>query len=459
MTLHTCRDFLSTGNPLSLYNPYLAGYFLSIFMTTVLGYTIVGQTNWNISGSPVLLSQGNAGSFNQGTSDIYAFAPNNGYTVSANDIGRIVVMKSPGYPMLNSGLFRVTGINLSNNWLYLNYRSGDTPPAETGMTWALFENENTFYSLTNSTGNSITGTYTSQGTATCSRIVLQSPSSLAWQIRFCLDASYDSAAQGGAVTPQGYIGGGCLTMAPGYGGNSAGDFLPGGQHLHAALFFNKHSSDFQGLTVSLFPSGNGQARYYFWGDDASGDVFAAARSVVGGTDSMIQFGTPINEEQPLPPHNAQRLFVIGASATSNAGNNGIYWATNPGSGHAGCAFGLSNQPISCIYSLYNPLFGSTFGGISANNPIRNSPNGGDNQYVSATELVPVDLVAGTYDNMYTGYSGNEVFILEGRRLGTAPLVQMGRGNYGYFQVSTDSQHAWIHLNDGIYLPWQGSILP
>lgn len=457
MALHVCRDFMSWGNPLNKFGPYFSNYLLTIFLVGTLGYVVVGQTNFNITGGTYLLGTGNNGSLNQGGGDVYAFAPN-GYSVSAADIGRILVLRSPGNPMVNSGLFRVTGINTGNNWLYVNYRSGDVPPVETGMTWSLFENEFVFYGNINTTGNGIANTYQGQGSATQSRIILQSPSSLNWQVRICYENAYDQPNGGGSVTPS--ANGGAVTIAPGYGGTAAGDFAPGGQHLHGPLFFNNHSQySYAGSSVGFWTNGSVQGRFYMWGDDSTGTCFAACRTVIGGTDSFAHFGVCVNEEQPLPPHPAQRLFAIGANGIVNGSNNGIYWDARAGANRNGMGFGLSNQPIGATYSLYNPLFGSTFGGSSGNNPARASFNAGDNQYIASSELIPVDIIVGTQDHLDNYAGSDEIFIMEGRRLGTAPFVQMGRSNYGYFQISTDPQHAWLHLADGIYLPWQGSILP
>lgn len=446
MALHICRDFLSTGNPLTYYTPYMGLYYLAIFMRVTLDYAFVGQTNFNIEGS-LRLGHGTNGSLNQGTGNEYAFVPD-GYTATAADIGRILAIKSPGFPMVNSGLFRVTGVDTTSNYVFINYRSGDLPPVETGMKWGLYDNETAWQTMLNSAGNGTTGTYQGQGAATQSRLILQSPSVINWQCRLTVENSYDAYAGGGAATA-------LASIAPGYGGTNAGDFLPGGPHLHAALFFNKHTQDYAGLVVGFSPSGN-QARIYIWGDDVSGTVWVAGRGVVGGTDSFACFGLAEDEELPLPPKSAQRLFSMG----SNDESNGIYWTvgTKNSVNRGGCSFGLSNQPISCIFSLYNPLFGNVFGGAGNNQPIRSTGTASDCPYLGATELVPVDMLAGTHDNMNV-INSSEVLILEGRRLGRAPFVRLGRSNYGNWQISTDAAHSWFHTEDGMYLPWQGSILP
>lgn len=455
MTMHVCRDFLSTGNPLNLFFPYLSQYFSLIFMRVVLGYTVVGQTNCNIDSATLRIAVGAGGSLNQGASDPYAFQPV-GYTVSALDIGRILVLKSPGHPLVNSGLFRITAIDLANNWFYIDYRSGDIPPAETGMTWGIYEHESAFQAIVNTTGNGITTEYTGRGAATQTRIIVQSPHSTAYQVRFCLENTFDTDSSFGPV-------GGIQTIAPGYGGNSAGDFQPGGQCLHSALFFNKRVQQLKGGAVGWVgnaPGGNTQSRVYMWGDDVTGTFLGVNRSVtVGGSDSWVVFGLPEDEEQPLPPKNVQRLFTMGQSSTGNGGANGIYWycgTLNDGA-RMGVGFGLSNQPISCIFSIYVPM-SNIFWGPGAR-PARNTLNAGDNPYLQATELLSVDLVVGTHDNLYLA-SNNEMYVLEGRRIGRTPFARMGRSNYGYFQIAPSLDgNTWLHTADGIYLPWKGAILP
>jgi len=426
-----------------------------MFMRTVLGYTTVGQTNFNIDGATLRISTGAAGSINQGAGNEYAFSPN-GYSVSAADVGRILAVRSTGNPMVNSGLFRVTGVDTGNNWLFINYRSGDLPPVESGLTWALYASETVFNSGLNFNGNGITGTYQGQGSATQSRIILQSPSVLAWQVRLAHENNYDVTA--GTAPNDNNIG---ATVAPGLGGNLAGDFLPAGQHLHGPLFFNVHDSTYFGTSVGWFPFGSNQSRVYIWGDDVTGTVFAASRNVVNGLDGFVHFGLPDNEEQPLPPKTVQRLFVMGANTGANA--NSITWTTqastggSPANGRGGMAFGLSNQPVSCAYSLYNRLVNNAYNsGVAA----RALGTAGDCPYLAAAELVTVDLIAGTILN-YSNIAGSNASViqLEGRRLGQAPLARMGRSNYGYFQVATAGAQLWLHLNDGMYLPWQGSILP
>lgn len=463
MTLHVCRDFLSIGNPFNISTPAYLMYYQAIFLRAILGYTVVGQTSFNIDGATYFKAAGAAGSLNQGGIEYTAFIPN-GYVVSAADVNRILAIKSNLHPMQNSGLFRVVAVDTSTNYLYINYRSGEPPPAESGLSWRLYENEVPFAQSLTNTGNGIAGTYQSRGSALTNRIILQSPSSLNWQVRIAYEASVDTGfiSTEGGVGPhwQGTSPQTGFTTMPGYGGDAAGDFPVGGQHLHWPMWINVRNINNYATSVGLFTNTAVQSRFYAWGDDVTGTCFMVGRNVAGsgGTDGMIHFGTAEDEEQPLPPKNVQRLFVMGTAHVAG----GIGWSSGTESTgrRSGMGFGLSNQPISCIYSLYNPMvdIGWPGGGVATH---RNNNFAGDNPYLAATELLPVDLLVGTHDvQVSVGGTLPEILNLEGRRLGRAPIIRMGRGNYGYFQISADtSGNGWIHLNDGMFAPWKGAILP
>jgi len=329
------------------------------------------------------------------------------------------------------------------------------------MKWGLYESELVWVNsvvVTPGTPNGIAGTYQGIGSATQSRIILQSPSSVAWQVRITFENDYDYGPGGGSVSPGGSVGTPGATQAVGFGGNSAGDFAPGGQHLHTALFFNQHTTAWFGGTVGIWLSGANQARIYMWGDDSTGTFFMAGRSVVGdGTDSFVHFGLPEDEELPLPPNNTQRLFNMGANNLVNGGNNGIYWNCGPSYSRGGVGFGLSNQPISCVYSVYNRMDQGGF--EPSTESIRAATYANDSLYIAATELLSADLIVGTQDTLSGYYGTGESVILEGRRIGRAPFVRLGRNNYGNYQTTTDANQSWFHLADGMYMPWQGPILP
>lgn len=455
--IHICRDLLTVGNPINLSVNRLLQYYMAIFLRAVLGYSVVGQTNFNIDGSTLRIGYGSNGSLNQGTGNEYAFSPD-GYVVSASDIGRLLAIRSTANPMQNSGIFRVTGIDTVSNWLFVNYRSGDTPPAESDMRWVLYATETVFNGLINLTGNGQAGTYTGRGSATQNRIVLRSPSVIGWELRIAIENSYDcGVGAGGNVVP----GDGTTlgaTITPGFDGDSSGDFAAGGRHLHGPMFFNNRDTALLGTSCGWFTGNSNQARVYIWGDDVTGSVFAASRAVLGGLDTIVHFGTTDSEELPLPSNNAQRLFVIGKNRFTFI-QSGIQWNSIGSAGGAptsngGMSFGACNQPVSCVYSLYNRLVSNAYSGIAA----RDRTEAGDNPYLSSTELLTVDLLAGTVVNFNDGGS-KAVLQLEGRRIGQAPFVRVGRSNYGYFQLTPAGSELWLHTDDGMYLPWKGSILP
>lgn len=445
--LHVCRDLLTLGNPVNLDCNRVCLYLLAIFSKSVLNYTQIGNTNFDLTSSTFLKGSGSGGTLNQGTGNEYAFAPN-GYTVSAADINRVLAIRSTANPMVNSGLFRVTAVDTANNWFILNYRSGDTPPAEIGLTWSLWVSEATAVNTNfNYTGNGTTGTYQGQGSATQSRVILQSPHSSAYQVRFTVENSTDGGNFGPCPS---------VTIAPGFGGNSSGDFSAAGQVLHGALYFNTSDSNYKGTSVGPSPFGTGQVRVYIWGDDSLGSVICMIRNSFGNGNSFCGWGICEDEEQPLPSKDVQRLFTFGNYLTN--ANDTISWTIGPDYGHSLIGFGLGEEPVIGAFSTYYFAAGVDQSGGSNSTP-RGETSAGDNPYLAATELQTVDVVVGTWDTPNATASQGQYLNLEVRRLGRFPFGRLGRNNFGDWQISTDATHSWFHTQDGIYMPWQGSILP
>ena len=460
MTLHTCRDFLSrntinTGPTLRYYNLYIPACFLR----GVLGFTQIGQTNFNLDGPSITMGFGvNNANLNTGSPPFdRALKLPNSYTVSASDVDRIVAIKSNANPMLSSGLFRVTGFDSASNSLFLAARSLLEPPTpETGVTWRVFETEpivvNTFQDAYN--GDSNSDHYRGNGSATCSRIILQSPDPTNWQLRICSEPSDSESNDGDGYTA------GC-TFAPGFAGNSAGDFPAGGTHLHAGMFFNSRYRS-SGLGAGLGGYGNGPTvpRYYMWGDDTSGTCVIVGRQHGGDTPGLVAFGIPEDENQPVPSA-IYRLFSHGRTYVGNSEGISMYSGVGNTTGTGGVAFGLGNQPVSCIASSWSYFQGEAeaYPGQSqyAGNIMRDQ-YAADGVYVAATELESWDLYAGTYDNM-NGDSLAPNLSLEPRRLGRFPFARKGRENFNPFSTSVDTARSWLHVGQGIYLPWSGSIVP
>jgi hypothetical protein len=341
-------------------------------------------------------------------------------------------------------------VNVANNFLYIDYRSNDVPVAEVGLTWKLFLNDGIFAASVNTGGNGSSG-YRGFGSSTNSRIILQSPSNTNWQVRICIEPPPDYAQFSPAAT-----------LAPGFGGNSKGDFAIGGRHLHMLLWHNASAMfdvNYMGASTGFVADQSStyystRSRISFWGDDTTGNLCAVDRGIPSdnhfSSDSWCAFGIPEDEELPLPVDNIHRLFCFGNS--DRFGGNLLAFIF--GVGHmTGCAYGLSNQPIFSSVSQYQRL-----DAIDEYTPVlRYDGAAGDNHYLSATELQTVDIVAGCIDEMYNT-ALPPVLPIEVRRLGRLPFVRLGRSNFGYFTLSTDAQNKWLHLNDGMYLPWQATLV-
>lgn len=445
--LHISRDFITLGN---VYPPQVTVYLHALFLRTVLNYVVVGQTGFNLDSSTFTVASGVAGTISAASGFTNRFTPD-GYTVSAADINRILVIRSTSYPLLNSGIWRVTGIDTVNNQFVLGLR-GEPPVASTGMSWRLHVAENSF-SFPNG-ANANTGQYRGRTSgATTARIIMQAPHSTAYQVRLTYETSADLSTTGNVRCQSG--------VAPGIGGDINGDFAVGGPHLHAGLFYNvaPPNSNAAGLTVGINPTTQtGMIRYYMWGEDTTGTVVTVTRSVDVGADGWCAFGLPEDEEYPNDPQVVRRLFAWGSAQVNFPGTGILGWRNGPVQAHSnfGVTFGYSGQPISCTLSTYCFHAGQQ-GGSNFDAP-RYSSFAADSPFLSMTELQTVDLLAGTWDHgLLDGQA--QVLFYEPRRLGRFPIARLGRTNFGRFTVTTDTERNWLHTSDGIYLPWYGSILP
>lgn len=467
MTLHLCKDFLAK-HPLNS-TVYLRYYHLCIssyFLRGVLGYTVVGSTSFSLDGTPITKGSGTTAVINVGAGLERAVQLPGTYVVSLADIDRVLALKSPANPLMNSGLFRVSGIDVPSNSLIMVARSWlETPIAETGVTWKLFENEGlvTANFLNGSNGNPEAGAltkYRGDGSATTSRIILQSPHSTNWQLRICAEAPIDTNGSGG----QGAIGAPC-SFAPGFGGNSAGDFANAGQHLHHPQFWNLGGDQSILSRTSQTVAGLGitgsdiPGRYYMWGDDVTGTCMIICRQHGSlPTEGIVVFGLPEDEEQPLPVNPVHRLFVFGSTNRVNVGTGTqITLKAEAGSVNytvLGSAFGLGNQPITCTAGGWAYSTGQTyFSGLM------NDATAADDVYLGATTLTSYDLYAGTWDTGVQGGNLTPFISLEPRRLGRLPFARRGRENFNAFSTSVDQSRSWLYFASGIFCPWSGSIIP
>lgn len=443
MTLHICKGLLDVPT----HKEMIGIYWTALFCRYILGFTVVGQTNFNIEGVAILKGSGTGASINTGTGNEFAVKiPSIQYTVSSSDLNRVLILKSSLFPLQNSGMYRITAINVAQNLVYIEPQVATRHPAETGtLTWVMTESDRLFTFNTN--GNAAaTGLYHGQGAATCSRIILQSPNAMGWQVRLCSESTTDTATNGLSQ----------CTVAAGFGGDSAGDFPAGGEHLHQNQWRNTNSPLYQMSTAGLdIANGSDLCKTWIWGDDVTGTCViviasATAGSVSANLKTWAMFGLPENEELPLPPRDIQRLFSIGVYRPDNTlGTSWRSGASSNGSTHfpQGSAFGLSRQPVSCCFGLYAFLTGQD---SSATDPMFVTA-ASENSFTLETEFLPVDLMSGTYDTFYV-FTGVGVYQLEPRRLGRVPLARAGRA---ITVMSTSEDSMWIHIDAGIWLPWSG----
>src|SRR5574337_133506 len=480
MAIHLCRDYLtqniSTGN-----RTYIYPHILAIFLRRVLGYSYVGDTNYNINSIGSLLiatgdttpttaptfPPGNKASINLGTQkEFYVSIPVGVRTVTGTDIGRILVLKSTSYPTFNSGLFVILGIDSTTNSYIIDYRTlGDHPPVEAAdsLAWYLYEKD--ISCPVNAGPNSKNaGEYRSDSDSPTPRVLLQSPHSLAWQVRICNESTSDFATNNFGSTvwncPQ-------TSVAPGFGGNSAGDFFVFGQHFHAPMWYDSNAFVYMGGARGIGDGGGRtgtQFRVTMIGDDTGQGVVMYARSHVNSTQPtsfILCFGVADNEPLPLPTNNLARLFVLRTGFHGNDGfgqreiNDGAlqaeYLQPNP-PGAQGMSATPFGTPCMCAASFWTYVTG-----VAQYNGPHFDSSATDSPFINDTELFYVDLVQASLTGWnrasFGTSSGTPVYPLAPRLMGTIPHLRYGRSNFGDFSPSTDLGRQYQHLRRGLYIPW------
>ena len=328
-------------------------------------------------------------------------------------------------------------------------------------------------------------TYKTQGGATLTRMILNSPSPLGWQVRLCFESDADRTFQGTFnAAPR-------LTCIPGFSGSN-GDFPTSpnndnnpAYHLHLPQWFNSTSGSYgstmpglDALNVSNVGVGGTYAvryRFYAWGDDATGTAGIFIRNQTNSTDTFCMWGQPEAEPVPVPQLPVQRLFFIGNNQVRQSPPSqyfpGVDWRCGPynNDGINGMAFSLNPRlgPISCMFSTY--AFAATQ--TSDMNADNNFPTPNDNRGSirfqttgpftpflpnNGVELLPVELIAGTWDNMYGPGLYQDVLPLEPRIMGRVPLG----ARFGSFVGMpvwgvADGAQQWFHIVNGFFMPWGG----
>jgi hypothetical protein len=373
-----------------------------------------------------------------GCSGLTSLVVTNGSVFSSNGIQTINYTGTTGTSFTGctggTGTLKTGEPVYNKNKFVIDYRSnGEQALVENDDTipWYLYDKD--INCPTNGAANSGTG-YRGNGTSTTPRIILQSPHAMGWQIRICNETDTEWSVNFSTDR---------ITFAPGFGGNSAGDFPVGGQHLHGALYSDASQNPFLYNTCNGCGDNVGagpQYRYTMIGDDTGQSFHIIARrpsNAVNPESFYISFGFPDNEPSPLPPNNIERLFSFG----NGLGNtNGIYMnQVSLSTGHyatqgriQGASFKMNVGPISCSPSLLAYVYGNS----QRNSPMFDS-SAGDCPFISATELLPVDLVVGTVCNWHDS-SQAVSFPFYPKVIGTLPIVKFGRANFGDYTLTTDT---------------------
>ena len=449
--IHICRDLVATA-PF----PYGSMYLSSLFLTGVLGYSVVGQTGFNIAAA-CSGSGPNASINNVAGASVYSVQVTGSYVVSGADVGRILALRSNANPSYNSGLFRVTGISSSINAFVIDYRSPDSPPPEVGtLNWSIFGPETALgTSLNGDPGNGSAG-YSSRGpNFVGKRIILQSPHSSSWQVRYCYESQTTRYALGLH-----------LSVAPGFNGDSRGDFPSGTfdasqtpvEHLHVPMWYDADSSNYVGGAVATggaqtgfnYDEGTVSVRFYAWGDSVSGSAHFVYRNLTNTADCMYFFGMG-EDDEPAPPRISQKLYVFGRPGSTAAHLDWDNGAATKGD-MSGIAFGLNGRPVSCVLIDWVPI-----GSPTLNPTFRFSSIAQDNVMLNATELRSPDLWAGTLEtgNDLGVWPSEAIYEYDPRRIGSLPIGKVGRANFGTWSLTNDVNRSWFHTKNGVFLPWGG----
>jgi len=431
-------------------------YALTIFLVGCGGYSLVGQTNFDIRSGSFQVAAGVGASIG-GSVPVLVHLPTGSHVVSAADFNRILALRSAARPLANSGLFRVIGWATASNSLSVDYRSTAAPVAESNLSWQLFIDEVAAAQSwrSGSNGTAGYGSFSPAGdvSSSASRIVLKSPDPSSWQVRLCLESDHDVSGS----CPSGF------SIAPGFNGNGNGDFTeaPAGRepwygqrlHLHSAMFYNTSDPKYLGTVVGLSPAlgVTGSWRISMMVDDLTGSCAIVNRNVSlpGSGSGWAAFGLCEDETSVPAPNNAgdpslnvRRLFVAGSS---NRASN-LTWTSqfHVDNNVQVVGFGRRGYPVPGVLSCYSDISNP------GNTHARYLTSSADSAWTGTTELLDVEVLIGTVDQAASA-SAQPVFPLQPARLGRLPMLMQGRANATQWAV----YGTYYHTVDGVYLSWGG----
>lgn len=250
-----------------------------------------------------------------------------------------------------------------------------------------------------------------------SRILLQSPHSSGWQVRIAVEPSATNMP--------------AFTVTVGLNGTALGDFPVNSPQTHPSQFFDNNPVVATGFTSLHVGGGHfGTAsRTSIVGDDTGQIVLVYTRSTGGTNNGIMIFGVPDNEPSPAST-DEERFFCYGSAGQVVSPDFGTI-AMRIGSG---LNIGMSMK--RGVPSFTHLTGWANLDGTSATSPLFSS-NAGDSAFISATEVLPIEIWAGI--NTDVGLTGGTVppFFYDQKFMGTAPLLRNGRTNFGNFTLTTE----------------------
>lgn len=446
MTIHICRDFQTLSGSTS---PGTSMYLVALFLQHVMQFDVDSHKNFDLDSSTFTkgrfdVNEANLSyaSINLLGSENIVYLPANSYIPTGSDVNRILALRSSNFPRHNSGLFRI--LSSSNHptlglGLTIDYRSTEFPQQESGsLAWRIYEAESGVSSSWLSGSNGSSG-YASRGTANNTRLMLNAPQG--YHVRLCLESTVDTSS----TVDSGF------SIAPGAGSVDGADFDDFEGHLHGPMWFNSRSETYRGFAVGLTPHINGTAwssgqwRFTAIGDDLVGNVTFFTRNVsfLTGGNGWCSFGNPEDPSADESDEQINRVYVVGyGNQTPN-----ITWHSGfQSEGHAqGTVWSRYGYPVPCLLSSYADI-------RNGEPHIRLIPYAGPNPFSNTIELVDVLMLAGTTSSSL-GPLTSSVAEQAPFYFGRLPLVRQGAANYTQWATTPDK--AWLHIRDGLWIPWAG----
>jgi hypothetical protein len=288
--------------------------------------------------------------------------------------------------------------------------------------WTVTVTSPTTFTLNGSAGNGtyVAGTarfhktgYPGGGLSGNPRIIFQSPHSTGWQVRLCLEPR-------NANLPP-------ISITTGFSGDSIGDFPVNDPQTHITEYIDINSIANTVYIGSVPGQGDNviQQRVSFVGETNGQYLFMWTRPTSGvRLPGITMVGVPDNEPTPLPLNN-ERVFVYSPATGVAAGNQepgGTTLRIGPNLGNVGATIKNGAPKFAALTGWAN------LDGSNLTTPLFNT-NAGDTPFTGATEVLPIEIWAGTYADVTLGVGVVPPFSFDQSFMGTSPLLRIGRSNF------------------------------